>query len=176
MWSLYSTSWWLWWEEISLICPLSQSIQTIIEIFKHCWIWPMRTQIDFERRLGYWQPEEVIVVVLPAFFLLRGNILPLQKNWRFTLKSYYFRNMHWIPVGASLFASNIGSEHFIGNRTISSLQAFFCYLIRLIYRFKKSRTRWLWGSFRGGHCLLRDERNFHLDDSWMVNKGFFSFI
>ena len=22
--------------------------------------------------------------------------------------------MHWIPVGASLFASNIGSEHFIG--------------------------------------------------------------
>lgn len=24
------------------------------------------------------------------------------------------RNMHWIPVGASLFASNIGSEHFIG--------------------------------------------------------------
>ena len=82
--------------------------------------------------------------------------------------------MHWIPVGASLFASNIGSEHFIGNRTIASLQAFFCFLIRLIYRLKKSRTRWLWGSFRGGHCLLRDERNFHLDDSWMVNKGFFS--
>ena len=24
------------------------------------------------------------------------------------------RNMHWIPVGASLFASNIGSGHFIG--------------------------------------------------------------
>ena len=22
--------------------------------------------------------------------------------------------MHWIPVGASLFGSNIGSEHFIG--------------------------------------------------------------
>ena len=22
--------------------------------------------------------------------------------------------MHWIPVGASLFASNIGSGHFIG--------------------------------------------------------------
>ena len=51
---------------------------------------------------------------------------------------------------------------------------FFCFLIRLIYRFKKSRTGWFWGSFRGGHCLLRDERNFHLDDTWMVNKGFFS--
>ena len=24
------------------------------------------------------------------------------------------RNMHWLPVGASLFASNIGSEHFVG--------------------------------------------------------------
>ena len=24
------------------------------------------------------------------------------------------RSMHWIPVGASLFASNIGSGHFIG--------------------------------------------------------------
>ena len=120
MWSLYSTSLWLWWGEISLICPLSQSIQTIIEIFKHCWIWPMRTQIDFERRLGYWQPEEVIVVVLPDFFLHRGNILPLQNNWRFILK-YNSRNMHWIPVGASLFASNIGSEHFIGKHTISSL-------------------------------------------------------
>ena len=35
--------------------------------------------------------------------------------------------MHWIPVGASLFASNIGSEHFIGNRTIASLQAFFLF-------------------------------------------------
>lgn len=133
----------------------------------------MRTQIDFERRLGYWQPEEVIVVVLPAFFLHRGNNLPSQKKLNFHFKSNS-RNMHWIPVGASLFASNIGSEHFIGNLTNSSLQAFFCYLMRLIYRFKKSRTRWLWGSFRGGHCLLRDERNFHLDDTWMVNKGFFS--
>ena len=83
----------------------------------------MRTQIDFERRLGYWQPVEVIVVVLPAFFLHRGNNLPSQNlNIHFKSNS---RNMHWIPVGASLFASNIGSEHFIGNRTISSLQAFF---------------------------------------------------
>ena len=40
----------------------------------------MRLQIDFERQLGYWQPEEVIVEVLPAFFLLRGNLLPLQKK------------------------------------------------------------------------------------------------
>lgn len=24
------------------------------------------------------------------------------------------RTMHWIPVGASLFASNLGSEHFVG--------------------------------------------------------------
>ena len=125
MWSLYSTSLWLWWE-ISFIYPLSQSIQTITEILEHCWIWPIRNQIDFERRLGYWQPEEVIVVVLPAFFLHRGNNLPSQKKLNFHFKSNS-RNMHWIPVGASLFASNIGSEHFIGNRTIASLQAFFLF-------------------------------------------------
>jgi uncharacterized sodium:solute symporter family permease YidK len=32
------------------------------------------------------------------------------------IKGYFLagRSMHWIPVGASLFASNIGSGHFIG--------------------------------------------------------------
>ena len=148
MWSLYSTSWWLWWEEISLICPLSQSIQTIIEIFKHCWIWPMRTQIDFERRLGYWQPEEVIVVVLPAFFLHRGNNLPSQKKLNFHFKSNS-RNMHWIPVGASLFASNIGSEHFIGNRTIASLQAFFLLSNKTYLSFQKIKDSLALGQLQG---------------------------
>eukprot|EP00092_Neocalanus_flemingeri_P006236 GFUD01006710.1.p1 GENE.GFUD01006710.1~~GFUD01006710.1.p1 ORF type:complete len:708 (+),score=187.08 GFUD01006710.1:236-2125(+) len=35
---------------------------------------------------------------------------------RSSISGYFLasRNMHWVPVGASLFASNIGSEHFIG--------------------------------------------------------------
>ena len=44
-------------------------------------------------------------------------ILQAAKISRSKNVSGYFlasRNMHWIPVGASLFASNIGSEHFIG--------------------------------------------------------------
>ena len=37
-------------------------------------------------------------------------------NKRNTIDSYFLagRKMNWIFVGASLFASNIGSEHFIG--------------------------------------------------------------
>lgn len=33
-----------------------------------------------------------------------------------TVDNYFLagRDMHWIPVGASLFASNVGSEHFVG--------------------------------------------------------------
>ena len=47
--------------------------------------------------------------------------------------------MHWIPVGASLFASNIGSEHFIGNRTIASLQAFFLLSNKTYLLFQKNQ-------------------------------------
>ena len=41
------------------------------------------------------------------------NLLAVFSNLIFQLR-FCWRNMHWIPVGASLFASNIGSEHFIG--------------------------------------------------------------
>lgn len=38
------------------------------------------------------------------------------KHKRNTVDSYFLagRQMNWLFVGASLFASNIGSEHFIG--------------------------------------------------------------
>lgn len=38
------------------------------------------------------------------------------RHKRNTVDSYFLagRKMNWIFVGASLFASNIGSEHFIG--------------------------------------------------------------
>jgi len=38
------------------------------------------------------------------------------RSKRASMKGYFLasRSMHWVPVGASLFASNIGSGHFIG--------------------------------------------------------------
>ncbi|WAR02056.1 SC5A2-like protein, partial [Mya arenaria] len=40
----------------------------------------------------------------------------LCRKQRGTVRSYFLAggSMSWIPVGASLFSSNIGSEHFIG--------------------------------------------------------------
>ena len=43
-------------------------------------------------------------------------IKSMLRNKRNTVDSYFLagRKMTWLFVGASLFASNIGSEHFIG--------------------------------------------------------------
>lgn len=67
----------------------------------------------FQTQLGW--PDALVVVLYFAFVLGIG----LYSSWRTkrgSVSSYFLasRNMHWIPVGASLFASNIGSGHFIG--------------------------------------------------------------
>jgi len=59
--------------------------------------------------------DYLVIVVYFVFVLLVG----LWASWRSKRSSVggYFlasRSMHWILVGASLFASNIGSGHFIG--------------------------------------------------------------
>jgi len=59
--------------------------------------------------------DYLVIVVYFVFVLLVG----LWASWRSKRNSVggYFlasRSMHWILVGASLFASNIGSGHFIG--------------------------------------------------------------
>ncbi|PVD34627.1 hypothetical protein C0Q70_05903, partial [Pomacea canaliculata] len=40
----------------------------------------------------------------------------MRRKNRESVQGYFLagRTMHWIPIGASLFASNIGSEHFVG--------------------------------------------------------------
>lgn len=52
-------------------------------------------------------------VLLNRYFLLKKSLMNHKRN---TIDSYFLagRKMTWIFVGASLFASNIGSEHFIG--------------------------------------------------------------
>ncbi|XP_072024831.1 sodium/glucose cotransporter 4-like [Amphiura filiformis] len=57
----------------------------------------------------------VVIVVYFVFVMLVGIWASFQSS-RATLKGYFLagKNILWWPVGASLFASNIGSGHFIG--------------------------------------------------------------
>ncbi|CAL1529910.1 unnamed protein product [Lymnaea stagnalis] len=56
-------------------------------------------------------------IVIAAYFVsvIAVGILSSCRN-RGSVGGYFLagRSMHWIPVGASLFASNIGSGHFVG--------------------------------------------------------------
>ena len=80
-----------------------------------------------------------------------------------------FRNMHWIPVGASLFASNIGSEHFIGINNHTNQSA-------LTQPTSLSRLGWFRSCIWSRDRLLWNERHLHPNDSWMVNLNMpFSF-
>ncbi|CAH1787280.1 unnamed protein product [Owenia fusiformis] len=59
-------------------------------------------------------PDIVVIVVYFIFILFVG--LWTSRSNRGSVGGYFLagRNMHWIPLGASLFASNVGSLHFIG--------------------------------------------------------------
>ncbi|CAH8520310.1 unnamed protein product [Schistosoma guineensis] len=59
---------------------------------------------------------DIIVLVIYFVALLCTGIYALFASRRGTVTGYFLagRFMTWLPVGASLFASNIGSEHFIG--------------------------------------------------------------
>lgn len=59
---------------------------------------------------------DVIVIVLYFIFVLIVGLWASRRNKQGSVAGYFLasRNMHWIPVGASLFASNIGSGHFMG--------------------------------------------------------------
>ncbi|XP_077510192.1 sodium/mannose cotransporter SLC5A10-like [Amblyomma americanum] len=58
------------------------------------------------------------IVVIVAYFVgvIGVGIWSSWKSSRGSMSGYFLasRSMHWIPVGASLFASNIGSGHFVG--------------------------------------------------------------
>nr|CAH0112056.1 unnamed protein product [Daphnia galeata] len=57
-------------------------------------------------------------VVIAVYFIgiLGVGLWSGRSNKQDSISGYFLasRNMHWIPVGASLFASNIGSGHFVG--------------------------------------------------------------
>ncbi|TRY79758.1 hypothetical protein TCAL_10793 [Tigriopus californicus] len=59
---------------------------------------------------------DYIVIVAYFLFVLGVGLFVSYRSNRSSLSGYFLssRSMHFIPVGASLFASNIGSGHFIG--------------------------------------------------------------
>lgn len=63
--------------------------------------------------LGGW---DYAVVGIYFLVIIITGIYAMRKSDRSTVSGYFLagRWMTWLPVGASVFASNIGSEHFIG--------------------------------------------------------------
>lgn len=59
---------------------------------------------------------DIVVVALYFLLVLGIGLLAMWKANRSTVSGYFLagRSMNWAAVGASLFVSNIGSEHFIG--------------------------------------------------------------
>ncbi|XP_037089850.1 sodium/glucose cotransporter 5-like [Pollicipes pollicipes] len=59
---------------------------------------------------------DIVVVVVYFGLVMATGIYSMCRPNRGTVSGFFLagRNMSWLPVGASLFASNIGSEHFIG--------------------------------------------------------------
>ncbi|XP_067934509.1 sodium/glucose cotransporter 4-like [Watersipora subatra] len=68
--------------------------------------------VQFEQKL-MWGDAVVIAVY---FIIVIGVGLWSSCRNRGSTQGYFLagRSMHWLPVGASLFASNIGSGHFVG--------------------------------------------------------------
>ncbi|XP_067661589.1 sodium/myo-inositol cotransporter 2-like isoform X1 [Haliotis asinina] len=59
---------------------------------------------------------DILVLVLYFLFVLAVSLMSMCRKNRESVKGYFLagRTMLWFPIGASLFASNIGSEHFVG--------------------------------------------------------------
>ncbi|XP_058426555.1 sodium/myo-inositol cotransporter 2 isoform X2 [Diceros bicornis minor] len=79
---------------------------------------PQPTQLDpletFPQR--NLEPGDIAVLVLYFLFVLAVGLWSTVKTKRDTVKGYFLAggDMVWWPVGASLFASNVGSGHFVG--------------------------------------------------------------
>ncbi|XP_061579366.1 sodium/myo-inositol cotransporter [Cololabis saira] len=62
------------------------------------------------------EAADIAVVALYFLLVLVIGVFAMWKSNRSTVSGYFLagRSMSWIVIGASLFVSNIGSEHFIG--------------------------------------------------------------
>ncbi|XP_014675525.1 PREDICTED: sodium/myo-inositol cotransporter-like [Priapulus caudatus] len=71
--------------------------------------------ISMEAR-GELDKYDITVIVIYFGLVLGAGLLSMLRSNRGTVSGYFLagRMMIWLPVGASIFASNIGSEHFVG--------------------------------------------------------------
>ncbi|KAJ8252976.1 hypothetical protein GJAV_G00207790 [Gymnothorax javanicus] len=62
------------------------------------------------------EAADIVVVVLYFLLVLSVGLFAMRKSNRGTVQGYFLagRSMNWVMIGASLYVSNIGSEHFIG--------------------------------------------------------------
>ncbi|KAJ8003837.1 hypothetical protein DPEC_G00152550, partial [Dallia pectoralis] len=62
------------------------------------------------------EAADIVVVALYFALVLAIGFFAMWKSNRSTVSGYFLasRSMNWAMIGASLFVSNIGSEHFIG--------------------------------------------------------------
>ncbi|KAJ8350170.1 hypothetical protein SKAU_G00253000 [Synaphobranchus kaupii] len=62
------------------------------------------------------EAADIVVVVLYFLIVFSIGLFAMWKANRSTVRGYFLagRSMNWVVIGASLFVSNIGSEHFIG--------------------------------------------------------------
>lgn len=62
------------------------------------------------------EPADIAIVALYFVLVMCIGFFAMWKNNRSTVSGYFLagRSMTWVAIGASLFVSNIGSEHFIG--------------------------------------------------------------
>lgn len=65
-------------------------------------------------KLSNW--ADFLIIGLYFVIVMAIGLLSSCRKGKETVKGYFLAggNMHWLPIGFSLFASNIGSEHFIG--------------------------------------------------------------
>ncbi|XP_061165224.1 sodium/mannose cotransporter SLC5A10-like [Saccostrea echinata] len=66
------------------------------------------------RGLDHW--SDILVVVIYFVVVLAVGLWAFWRHTRGTVNSYFLagRQMTWFPIGASIYSSNIGTEHFIG--------------------------------------------------------------
>jgi sodium/myo-inositol cotransporter 11 len=76
----------------------------------------MTTTMDDEQTNQQLTGLDITALVIYFVLLFGAGFYSMFKYNRSTVKGYFLANrqMPWICIGASLFASNIGAEHFIG--------------------------------------------------------------
>ncbi|XP_066294109.1 sodium/myo-inositol cotransporter-like isoform X1 [Branchiostoma lanceolatum] len=73
----------------------------------------VETLDDLDTRLG---AGDIVAVIVYFVAVVCVGLWAMRRSNRGTVSGFFLagRTMIWLPVGASLFVSNIGSEHFIG--------------------------------------------------------------